>query len=222
MNENLYKLIVTTVPSNELKLICEQKNQDAPKVFRISCPYIVCEAVNGNKRSYDVNVMIKAIKEYKEEFIDRKTALGELNHNPSTQVDLANSCHIVESLVQDGNSFIGTSRVLTGTVKGDLFLGLLLNEVRVGMSSRGVGKSNAQGKVDDYKLVAVDAVANPSAPGAYIDGILESKNFMLNEHRQIVEIAYQNLENRISKLPGREDEKKQLLVEAIKQFLKEI
>lgn len=116
---------------------------------------------------------------------------------------------------------MGESKVLTGTPNGDLLGGLLENGVKVGMSTRGVGNV-IDGRVDEYKLVAVDVVSSPSAPGAYVNGILESKNFMVNEYGEIMECAYDQLEKALEILPKDSIAKRHLFATAISQFLNEL
>jgi len=221
--------------NNPLKLICEhefndydlivevdQENKGAAPAVRVKGPYIVAEKKNANGRSYDATVMEGAVKEYYKEYINANRALGELNHPESTEINFENACHKVISLERDGNTWIGESKVLLGTPKGDLLKGLLDNEVKIGMSTRGVGNVTNSHVVDQYKLVAVDVVAAPSAPGAWVDGILESKNFLIDEHGDIVEYAYNAFEKKVEKLPYSGNAKKELFVEAIRVFLNSI
>ena len=90
------------------------------------------------------------------------------------------------------------------------------------MSTRGVGNVNSDGRVDEFKLVAVDVVFNPSGPGAFVDGILESRNFLIDEHGQIVEKAYNTLEEELRTLPVRSADKAQKILNALSNFIDEI
>lgn len=210
-------------PKSELEVITEQKNIHERASKFIRGPYIVAEQENANKRKYSRPVMEKAVLDYTKEFIMNSRAMGELNHPNNTDVNLENACHVLTELRQDNNVWIGKSKVLTGTPKGDILASLLDNGIKVGMSTRGVGHiDESNNVVDDFKLIAVDCVANPSAPGAFVEGILESKFYMINEYGTIVEMAYNRLENSLKKLPMVVEEKNDQIIEAVRQFIKAV
>lgn len=203
---------------NELQIMIEQKNANGRKTIRVVGPYIIAERKNANGRIYDRAVMEIAVADFQKNYIDVSRSVGELNHPDNTDINYENACHMITSLKQDGNIWIGESKVLTGTPKGDLLAGLLENEVKVGMSTRGVGNV-VDNRVNEYKLVAVDVVSNPSAPGAYVNGILECKNYMIDQHGEILECAYNKLENNLKNLPKHGEAKKHLFAYAITQFI---
>ncbi len=215
---NNLKLICET-DFHDLDIIIEQDNKNQRPKVMIRGPYIVTETRNGNGRRYITEVMVDSVKTYYDKFIKEERAVGELNHPTSVDVDYNNVCHKITNLKQDGKLWIGESQVLTGTPKGDLLAGLLMNEVKVGISTRGVGNITADKSVDQYKLIAADIVHEPSGPGCFMEGILESKNYMIDEHGNVVEIAYNNLEKNIANLPKPSDEKSAKIYEAIKSFL---
>jgi len=89
------------------------------------------------------------------------------------------------------------------------------------MSTRGVGEINENNRVDkDYTLITIDCVTDPSGPGCFVDGILESKNYMINQHGDIVEIAYNNYERKLKNIPKQQGQ--EYIYEAFKQFIKDI
>lgn len=222
MSKNL-KLICETDMStaNNIELLVEDSGQDK-KTYKVRGPYIVAEKKNANGRTYDSEVMEASVAEYIKEYIETKRSVGEMNHPDSVDVDYVNACHLITSLKREGNIWIGESKILTGTPKGDLYAGLIQNGVSTGMSTRGVGNVNSDGRVDEFKLVAVDVVFNPSGPGAFVDGILESRNFLIDEHGQIVEKAYNKLEEELSTLPVRSADKAQKILNALSNFIDEI
>ena len=220
MNDNLYKLLLD-FSQYDYSLICEQKNSDAAKTYRIKGPYIVVGEKNANGRSYSPEVMEEAVKNYQKDKIENKLSVGELSHPASAQINLENACHLVESLVKDGNMYIGTSRILQGHPKGDLLLALAINGVKTGTSTRGVGHMNNQNLVDDYKLIAVDIVSDPST-NKYVDTILESKNYMIDTHGNICEVAYERFEKKIETLPNNTADRRKMITEALRSFLKQI
>lgn len=215
---NNLKLICET-DFHDLDIIIERDNKNSKPKVMIRGPYIVTEKRNGNGRVYLTEVMEESVKTYYEKFIKDGRAVGELNHPTSVDVDYNNVCHKITNLKQEGNIWIGESQVLVGTPKGDLLAGLLQNEVKVGISTRGVGNITPDKKVDQYKLIAADIVHEPSGPGCFMEGILEAKNYMVNEHGDIVEIAYSNLEKKIETLPTNNAERSAKIYEALMGFL---
>jgi hypothetical protein len=107
---------------------------------------------------------------------------------------------------------------------GDLLAGLIQNGVKIGMSTRGVGNLNQKGIVDEYKLVSVDAVWNPSGPGCMAESLYESRGYMIDQHGTIrpVEQAYDKLTAALSHLPKRSEDKNEALLQAFDQFFKSI
>ena len=206
------------INTDELKVIIEQKNANGRKTIKVVGPYIVAEKENANGRVYDRAVMESAVSDFQKDYIDVSRSVGELNHPDNTEINYEKACHMITNLKQEGNIWIGESKVLTGTPNGDLLGGLLENGVKVGMSTRGVGNV-INGRVDEYKLVAVDVVSSPSAPGAYVNGILESKNFMVNQYGEIMECAYDKLEKTLENLPKDSIAKRHLFANAISQFI---
>jgi hypothetical protein len=213
-----------------LKLICEtdfydieteviQENQNQKPIVKIRGPYIVAEKRNGNGRRYLSNVMEEAVKTYDKTCIKAGRACGELNHPASVDVNYDRICHKINYLKRDGDTWLGESEVLTGHPKGDILASILRHGMKPGISTRGVGNVTADKDVDQYKLIAVDIVHEPSGPGCFMEGIFEAKDFMINSHGDIVEIAYDNLEQNLESLPRHSDEKSRQIYEAIKQFL---
>jgi hypothetical protein len=223
MLDNLqsYKLICEN-DFNDYNILVEQQNPNQPKTLYIEGPYAVAAKKNGNGRVYIPDVLNEAINGFMTEYVVPKSSVGELNHPATTDIDPKNVCHLVESLRRDGNVWMGKSKVLRGTPNGDIFAALIENGVRLGISSRGVGVLSESKEVTKFKIVAFDVVTNPSGPGCFVNGILESKNYMVNQHGDIMEMAYVNLEQSIKTLPKHSDEKKQLIYEAFQKFMKDI
>jgi len=137
--------------------------------------------------------------------IKPRRALGELNHPTSAEVNPEKACHMVTELHQDGNMFVGKSQVLS-TPAGQIMRNLIMDGVRLGMSSRALGQleeNNGTNFVKDMRLVAVDCVADPSFPKAFVNGILESKSYVISQDGSFSE-AYGNLERGISNLPKKD------------------
>ena len=130
-------------------------------------------------------------------------AMGELNHPTTADVDLGRACHLVTEFTQEGNVFYGKSKVLS-TPTGLIVRSLINDGVKVGMSTRGLGQlvseSSGLNRVKDFRLVAVDCVADPSFSKAFVNGILESKQYVLTKDGSFEEM-YDSFETSISTLP---------------------
>ncbi len=206
---------------DQFEVFEEQTNKDSAKSLFIKGPYMMAEGVNRNKRFYPREELEREIASYNENFVKPGRAMGELNHPSSADVDLERACHMVTELTQDGNVFYGKSKVLT-TPCGQIVRSLVNDGVKVGMSSRALGtleESSEYNTVRNMKLVAIDCVADPSYPKAFVNGILESKQWVLAENGKYEEI-YDQFEKSVSKLPRKEVEK--YLLERIMSFINKI
>tara|TARA_R110002167_G_scaffold67992_2_gene192080 strand:- start:1448 stop:2113 length:666 start_codon:yes stop_codon:yes gene_type:complete len=206
---------------DQFEVFEEQTNKDSAKSLFIKGPYMMAEGVNRNKRFYPRDELEREVASYNENFVKPGRAMGELNHPSSADVDLERACHMVTELTQDGDVFYGKSKVLT-TPCGQIVRSLVNDGVKVGMSSRALGtleESSEYNTVRNMKLVAIDCVADPSYPKAFVNGILESKQWVLAEDGKYEEI-YDKFEKSIAKLPKREVDK--YLLERIMTFINKI
>ena len=195
-------IVETPAPKEEFEYIVEEGNSKDSKNFYIKGPYMMAEGVNRNKRIYPLEEMQREIKRYENMMVKTGRAMGELNHPTTADVDLERACHLVTEMSQEGNVFYGKSKVLS-TPTGLIVRSLINDGVRVGMSSRALGpESGTDGinRVKDFKLVAIDCVADPSFPKAFVNGILESKQYVVNKYGQFEE-SYETFEKNISNMP---------------------
>ena len=219
---SLSLIVETPAPRESFEYIVEEGSSKGSQNFFIKGPYMMAEGVNRNKRIYPLNEMEKEVKRYQELMVETGRAMGELNHPSTADVDLERACHLVTEMSQDGNVFYGKSKVLS-TPTGLIVRSLINDGVRVGMSSRALGQlipeSGQDGisRVQDFKLVAIDCVADPSFPKAFVNGILESKQYVVNAYGQFEE-AYDIFEKNISTMPLKN--KDAFLRENIIKFLK--
>lgn len=173
-----------------MKLISEEiesvdiltEEQDGKKTLYIQGPFLQAEVVNRNKRMYPINTMANEVKRYTETFVSRGRALGELGHPDGPQINLDRVSHKIVELRQEGNNFIGKAQILS-TPMGKIAESLLADGVKLGVSSRGMGSiMNLDGVNivgEDFMLAtAADIVADPSAPDAFVDGIMEGKEWV--------------------------------------------
>ena len=187
------KLIKEYTEYNELDVISEA-NEEGGRIFRISGPFLQSEVKNRNGRIYDKPLMEREVSVYNTEKIAHHRALGELDHPDQPSINLDRVSHIVESLQMNGNDGMGIAKILKSTPCGQIAHGLLADGVKLGVSTRGVGTITGNKVNGDFRLLAIDIVADPSAPNAFVEGILENKEFMINNNN-IVEVAVQNLQS---------------------------
>ena len=202
-----FKLLVEKTDPSEFEYIIEEKNNKSESRLYIKGPYMMASDVNKNKRVYDLDNMMQEVTRYEKEMIKTDRAMGELNHPTTAEVDLERACHIVTEMQQDGNIFYGKSKVLQ-TPCGTIVKQLVTDGVRVGMSSRALGKIDQEtdsevGHVTEMKLVAIDCVADPSYSDAFVNGILESKQWILNKSGEFEE-HFDRFEESLKKLPNRD------------------
>ena len=199
-----FKLIVETpTNNNDFEYIVEEKNSNQPRNYYIKGPFMMAEGANRNRRIYSLNEMKTEVDRYTREMIKEGRAMGELNHPTTADVDLTRACHIITELKQDGNVFYGKSKILS-TPTGLIVRSLIEDGVKIGVSTRGLGQlvaeSNGVNRVKDFRLVAVDVVADPSFDKAFVNGILESKQYVLEADGSFAEL-YDKFEKGINTLP---------------------
>ena len=191
--------------NDEFEYIEEEVDRNSPANLYIKGPYMMAEDINRNNRLYPLDELEREATRYIEEMIKPGRAMGELNHPTTADVDLERACHMVTELTQDGSVFYGKSKVLS-TPCGQIVRSLINDGVKVGMSSRALGtleESDKHNTVRNMKLVAIDCVADPSYPKAFVNGILESKQWVMVDDNKYEEV-YENFENSLKKLPKKE------------------
>ena len=161
--------------SDEVQLITEEKN--GKKEQYIEGVFLQAGIKNRNGRIYPVETMKKEVNRYIKEFVNKKRAYGELGHPEGPTINLERVSHLITDLKEDGKNFVGKAKILS-TPMGNIVKGLLNDGAKLGVSSRGMGsveqRGNAQYVQDDFMLAtAADIVADPSAPDAFVEGIME-------------------------------------------------
>tara|TARA_B100000902_G_scaffold305786_1_gene294279 strand:- start:1888 stop:2535 length:648 start_codon:yes stop_codon:yes gene_type:complete len=172
------KLISEEIES--VDILTEEK--DGKKTLYIQGPFLQAEVVNRNKRCYPLSTMCNEVKRYNESFTSKGRALGELGHPDGPQINLDRVSHKIVSLTQEGNNFVGKAQILS-TPMGKIAESLISEGVKLGVSSRGMGSITQRDGVnyvgEDFMLAtAADIVADPSAPDAFVDGIMEGKEWV--------------------------------------------
>ena len=233
------KLCYDPINISSCEYFTESKASDGTPIHRIKGPFLQGDIKNHNRRVYPFEkVLAPAVKDYTEQYINTKRSLGELEHPESPEITLERACIIVEKFEKEGTNYIGTARVLHEDMPcGKILAGLLKSGVQIGVSSRGVGaleeasvarKMYGEGVnvVSKYKLVAEDVIYDPSGPDCYVDGIVESKDYVLSGDGMIVEAnlrAYDILENALSNLNMKDKQKlEEARMQKVSAFIKSI
>ena len=155
------------------------------KNFFITGPFLQAELVNGNKRVYPKAVLEREVESHIKTKITERRALGELGHPPTSEINLDRVSHLITELRMDGNTAFGKAKILD-TPCGKIARALMESNVRLGVSSRGLGSLKNGIVQNDYKLICVDIVSDPSGPGCFVDGIMEGKEWIF-ENGMLVE-----------------------------------
>jgi hypothetical protein len=176
------KLIAEITESVEF--IVEAAKEGKDKSYYIKGPFMQAEVKNKNNRMYPKNVLMKEVSRYNDEYVNKKRAYGELGHPQGPTINLDRVSHMIIELTESGNDFIGKAKVLN-TPYGQIVKNLIDEGASLGVSSRGMGslkdERGYQVVQDDYRLSsAADIVADPSAPNAFVQGIMEGKEWIWN------------------------------------------
>jgi hypothetical protein len=165
----------------EVEYITEET--DGKKCMYISGPFLVSEQKNKNGRMYRYDTLKKEVDRYTEEYIRKNRAFGELGHPETPTINLDRVSHMIVSLSENGTNWVGKAKILD-TPMGNIARNLIEGGAQLGVSSRGMGSlKNVNGvnivQGDFHLATAADIVADPSAPGAFVHGIMEGKEWML-------------------------------------------
>jgi len=169
---------------NESNLECiVEKKEDGSKKYAIEGVFMQSESKNRNGRIYPKKIMEKAVGKYVDEQVSQNRAVGELNHPEGPTVNLDKVSHLITDLRWEGNDVVGKATILD-TPMGQIVKGLLEGGVNLGVSTRGMGSLESRGGTmyvkEDFTLSTVDIVQDPSAPNAFVNGIMEGVEWVWN------------------------------------------
>ena len=175
------KLIAEAV--EEVEYITEEK-EGGGKNYKIRGIFMQADIKNRNGRIYPMEVLDEEVKNYNKKFIQQNRAFGELGHPDGPTVNLERVSHMITSLEPDGKNFIGEAKIMD-TPMGKIVKNLMDEGAKLGVSSRGMGSLKQKGGAnvvsdDFYLATAADIVADPSAPNAFVEGIMEGKEWVWN------------------------------------------
>ena len=184
----------------DVEYITEQ-NEDGNKNYKIKGIFMQADIKNKNGRVYPMEILQKEVNRYNKEFINEKRAYGELGHPEGPTVNLERASHMITALYPDGKNFIGEAKILS-TPMGEIVKTLMDEGAKLGVSSRGMGSlEEKDGKSyvrnDFYLATAAEIVSDPSAPSAFVEGIMEGKEWGWN-HGALVESELVEAKERIN------------------------
>ncbi len=214
-----------------MKLISEEisnaeylvEETNGKKDYKIKGVFLQSDIKNRNGRIYPKEILDKEVTRYNKEFINKKRAFGELGHPDGPTVNLERVSHMITKLYPDGSNFIGEAKIMN-TPYGKIVKGLIDEGAQLGVSSRGMGSLINRGgnnyvKDDFYLATAADIVADPSAPEAFVQGIMEGKEWIW-ENGALVERDIEAWRMEIVRTKKRELEEKKMKI--FETFLKKL
>ena len=179
--------LISEFNNYSVSTIIIEENDKGQKEYFIEGVFMQAEIKNRNGRVYPKEVMQKEVKRYNKEFVEQDRAFGELGHPEGPTINLDKVSHMITKLEEDGNNYVGRAKILS-TPNGQIVRNLIDDGAKLGVSSRGLGsleqKGGAQYVKDDFQLAtAGDIVADPSAPEAFVNGIMEGVEWIYQHGR---------------------------------------
>jgi len=211
-----------TEMTEDVQLLIEEDKSTGVKNHYIQGVFMQAEQKNRNGRIYPLDIMSNEVERYNTDLVSRNRAMGELNHPQGPTVNLDRVSHMIKDLKCEGNDVIGKAKLLD-TPMGNIAKNLVNEGAQLGVSSRGMGSLEEKNGVnyvkDDFMLSAVDIVADPSAPGAFVNGIMEGKEWIW-DNGVIKEKVINEYCKMIEKASSRELEEKAIF--AFKDFMSKL
>jgi hypothetical protein len=213
------KLITETV--EQVEFVTEAA-ADGAKSYFIEGTFMQADTLNRNKRMYPKHILLNEVNRYTKEFVNNSRAFGELNHPAGPTVNLDRVAIIIKELNCNGTDVYGKAKVMS-TPMGEIVKNLINEGARLGVSTRGMGSLKAKNGYNevqpDFMLSAVDIVADPSAPNAFVNGIMEGKEWIWN-NGILVEKEIDAYHRELSRASARELESKG--IQLFENFLKKL
>lgn len=209
---------------NESVRILTEAAENGKKSLFIEGPFLVYDKPNRNNRMYSKQIMEREVNRYVNEYVKTHRALGELGHPDTPTLNLERVSHMITSLTDNGECYIGKAKILD-TPYGQIVKNFIDSGVQLGVSSRGMGtlapNRNGVNEVqNDFRLAtAADIVADPSAPGAFVNGIMENKEWLFVEGRY-VEVDIDNAKRQIKTATSKEIE--QVAIKLFENFISKL
>jgi hypothetical protein len=208
---------------NEEIQVLTEENEPGKKNYFIEGIFLMCDQKNRNGRVYTFEMMNKKVNDYNNSFVKQKRAFGELGHPEGPTINLERVSHMITDLYSDKKNFIGRAKIMD-TPYGKIVKNLIDEGAKLGVSSRGIGSLEEKNGVnyvkDDYQLAtAADIVADPSAPEAFVRGIMEGKEWIWESGR-LVEKDLEEIKKNIQNASSRKLEEAKM--KAFEKFLRNL
>ena len=210
--------------NEDLEVFELEEDSTGKKSLFLEGVFLQSETLNRNQRMYPRPILEREVKRYKKDYIKENRAFGELGHPEGPTINLERVSHMITDLRRSGNDWIGKAKVLRETPYGKIVEGILKEGAKLGVSSRGMGSLDEQSngtkivKDDYYLATAADIVADPSAPNAFVNGIMEGREWVWNngtiQENEVVAMK-RNLD-----VP--KNKREELALQAFEQFLSKL
>jgi len=224
----LTRKLIVEQPFFDVESEIVQEGMNSEKKLYFKGQYLMLNQMNKNGRVYEEDEMLPAIQTFNENYIQKHRAGGELNHSAEPEIKLERLAHKIIDLKRDysnPNFFIGKSEVLTSNPSGKILEGLIKHNMKFGLSSKCLGQIEESSGIKLVKnpiILSVDAVYEPSANTVFVDGILESKEYIIGNDGKVAE-AFEKFEKKLSKYPSKHrNEINNYILENFKQLLNNI
>tara|TARA_R110000803_G_scaffold20312_2_gene52476 strand:- start:166 stop:822 length:657 start_codon:yes stop_codon:yes gene_type:complete len=176
--------LITEVYDQDIQLVTEAKEGGGKNYF-IEGVFMQGDVKNRNGRIYPMGTLMKEVDRYNKEYVKENRAYGELGHPQGPTINLERVSHMIKDLYQDGSNVIGKAKIMSETPMGNIVKNLMDEGAKLGVSSRGMGtlrqKNGANEVQSDFQLAtAADIVADPSAPNAFVEGVMEGVEWIQN------------------------------------------
>ena len=216
--------LITEVYDQDIGFITEAK-EDGGKNYFIEGVFMQGNIKNRNGRMYPMETLMKEVKRYNKEYVEQNRAYGELGHPQGPTINLERVSHMIKDLHQDGNNVMGKAKIMTETPMGKIVKNLMDEGAKLGVSSRGMGtlkpgKDGTNMVQSDFQLAtAADIVADPSAPNAFVEGIMEGVEWLQIDDRWVPQYIEETQEmiRKVSKKNLQEAK-----IAAFERFLKQL
>ena len=209
---------------NEDLEIIELEEAEGKKSLYIEGVFLQSETVNRNKRTYPREILEREIRRYRKDYVKENRAFGELGHPEGPTINLDRVSHLITEMRRSGDDFMGKAKILKTTPSGKIVEGLLKEGAKLGVSSRGMGSLEEQSdgtKIvkDDFHLAtAADIVADPSAPNAFVQGIMEGREWVWDNGS----LKEQDLEKLKKELDVSKSLREERALQAFENFIKNV
>lgn len=193
------QLITEFVDMQSLSVITEKAESGKEPVYKIKGIMLQADVKNKNGRIYPLPLLEKEVARYDNEKIQPRRAMGQLEHCSDPQIHLDRVSHLIESLEMRGKDGYGTAKLID-TPMGRIAMALVKENILLGMSTRGIGTMSPDGTVnEDYQIAAIDLVSDPSASRAFMEAVLENKNWIIGPDGVYIEAPLDNMKKAVDK-----------------------